>query len=106
MAEGVAVVDQEADPRGVKLNLSMESIWCMIVFVRIISVNKLKPITLLNIVLTIKPGSMLSYLDYRCETCEKPENVQMRIYCKTDSWTFKDLNLGKEDPLRKAFNNP
>ena len=48
MAEGVAVVDQEADPLGVKLNLSMESIWCMIVFVRIISVNKLKPITLLN----------------------------------------------------------
>ena len=57
MAEGVAVVDQEADPLGVKLNLSMESIWCMIVFVRIISVNKLKPITLSK---SLEPGAMLS----------------------------------------------
>ena len=58
MAEDVAVVDREADPPGVELNLSMESIWCMIVFVRIISVNKLNPITLL--LKSLKPGAMPS----------------------------------------------
>ena len=52
VAEGVAVGDQGADPLGVKLMLSMESIWCMIVFVRFISVNKIQPITFLTVLRT------------------------------------------------------